>query len=118
MVVYIAGPVTGLPENNRPAFYAAAAMLKSAEGVTAVLNPATLPATLPDKSYMPICMAMLEQSDAVYMLNGWEKSKGARAERLYAKRQSKLVIEQKFYGTAERVGVMLTRWEDDRDGDA
>lgn len=90
MIVYIAGPMTGLPENNRPAFYSAAALIR-ATGRTA-LNPATLPDDLPDRAYLPICIAMLEQADAIYLLEGWEKSVGARAERLYARRQGKLEI--------------------------
>lgn len=93
MVIYIAGPMTGLPEYNRPAFHAAAALIE-ASGHTA-LNPAMLPANLPDRAYMPICTAMLEAAEGIYLLEGWEKSVGARAERLYARRQGLAEIFEK-----------------------
>ena len=91
MTVYIAGPMTGLPDYNVAAFYAAELELKK-RGYT-VLNPATLPRDLPDNKYLPICMAMIEASDAVYMLPGWNRSQGATAEYWYAVRQGKIVKE-------------------------
>lgn len=114
--VYIAGPMTGLPEFNRPAFYSAAAKLNSIEGVYAI-NPAVLPDCMPDGKYLPICMAMIEAADAVYMLEGYELSIGARAERLYAKRQGKLILEEKFYGSRTRILAALSRWEADHADD-
>lgn len=102
MIVYIAGPMTGLPEHNRPAFYAAAAKLNAIPYVTA-LNPAVLPGSLPDKAYMPICTAMLEAADAIYMLTGWEKSVGARCERLYAKRQRKIILDEEYVYSREMI---------------
>lgn len=92
MIVYIAGPMTGLPGLNRDAFAEAARMLR--QKGHEVLNPAMLPRTLPDDRYMPICTAMIDAADAVYMLDGWQKSLGARCERLYAKRQGKAVLLQ------------------------
>lgn len=114
--VYIAGPMTGLPELNRPAFYSAAAKLNSIEGVYSI-NPAVLPDCMPDAKYLPICMAMIEAADAVYMLEGYELSIGARAERLYAKRQGKLILEEKYYGSRARITAALSRWEADNADD-
>ena len=93
MIIYIAGPMTGLPAYNRDAFMDAARLLTEA-GHTA-LNPAMLPTTLPDHAYMPICTAMIDAADAIYMLDGFQKSLGARCERLYAKRQGKIEITEK-----------------------
>lgn len=89
MIIYIAGPMSGKPDYNRPAFMEAQKYLESKGHI--VLNPASLPIGLPEKSYMPICMAMLEQADAIYMLERWEDSVGARAEYLYAGRQGKYI---------------------------
>lgn len=89
MTIYIAGPMTGIVNDNREGFNEAEAFLK-AKGHTA-LNPALLPRTLDDKKYLPICIAMLEACDAIYMLDGWDSSLGATCERLYALRQGKTV---------------------------
>lgn len=34
--------------------------------------------------YMDVCLAALRLCDAIYILRGWEKSKGATIEKLYA----------------------------------
>lgn len=78
MKVYIAGPMTGLPEFNKPAFHTKADELRE-EGFT-VLNPAILPDGLEHHEYMQICLPMVQVSDAIYMLSGWESSKGALME--------------------------------------
>ena len=87
MIYYIAGPMTGMPDYNRPAFHRAAAGLR-AKGHT-VLDPALLPMDLDDKAYLPICTAMIDAADAIYMLDGYKDSPGARAEKCYAVRQGK-----------------------------
>lgn len=89
-IVYIAGPMTGIPEYNRPAFHLAAAKIAEAGHVT--LNPAVLPEGLSQGQYMDICCAMTRCADAVYMLNGWELSEGAVIEHALAKKMG-LFIE-------------------------
>ncbi|WP_159872284.1 MULTISPECIES: DUF4406 domain-containing protein [unclassified Raoultella] len=84
MKIYIAGPMTGFPEFNRPSFHEAAAVLKSDGHV--VLNPATLPDGLSQFEYMDICLAMLRCAHAIYLLHGWELSAGARAEQALAEK--------------------------------
>lgn len=75
---YIAGPMTGIPEFNRPAFFKAAEdMAKS--GYT-VLNPAILPDGLEQHHYMDICLAMVRCCTAIVALHGWEQSDGAKVE--------------------------------------
>ena len=93
MVVYIAGPMTGVESYNREAFKAAEKKLKR-QGHD-VLNPAMLPIGMPDERYMPICIAMVEAADAVYALSGWQKSGGASVEVLYATRQGKVIMEER-----------------------
>lgn len=94
MIVYIAGPITGRPGYNRNHFETASIELMQKGHV--VLNPSSLPEGLPEKAYMPICMAMLEQADAIYLLKGWTDSLGARTEHLYALRQNKKIIEEEW----------------------
>ena len=81
MIVYIAGPITG-KKDYKEAFEKAEQMLRN-EGVK-LINPAKLPDDLPYKAYMPICLAMIDISDEVYMLSDWRNSRGARLERDYA----------------------------------
>lgn len=90
MTVYIAGPMTGIPEYNRPAFAKAQAVLENA-GYT-VLNPAVLPDKLPGTAYMPICLAMVQAADAVVLLHGWIDSLGTEIERRFALYQGKPVV--------------------------
>lgn len=78
-IVYIAGPMTGLPDFNRPAFFAAEQILKAHGHI--VLNPAVLPDGLEYEDYMGISEAMLIRADCIYLLNGWEHSQGAMRER-------------------------------------
>lgn len=90
MKVYIAGPMAGILEYNRPAFHQAAAEIAKAGHIA--LNPAILPGGLSQGEYMDICCAMVRCSDAVYMLKGWENSEGAVIEHALA-RKIGLVIE-------------------------
>ncbi|MGO2975654.1 DUF4406 domain-containing protein [Hafnia alvei] len=82
--VYIAGPMTGLPEFNRPAFFAAMEAL--AAGGNTPLSPAVLPDGLSEADYMAIGIAMLQRADCIYLLQGWENSEGAQAELAYAQK--------------------------------
>jgi hypothetical protein len=79
--VYLSGPMTGLPDFNRPAFHAAAAALR-AQGYV-VINPAEvdlgLDATWVD--YMRIHLAEIARRvTQVFVLPGWESSRGAQLE--------------------------------------
>jgi hypothetical protein len=81
MIYYLSGPMTGLPDYNRPAFNEAAAELRS-HGFT-VWNPAEeFDATTiyPRKIYIRKDIEALLKSDAIVMLDGWENSAGARLE--------------------------------------
>ena len=102
MKVYVAGPMRGIPEFNFPAFNEAAAKLRAAGHE--VFNPAerdnerhgtdiskgnvtgdeTLAAAQHGFNLREALAADLkyicESADAVYLLPGWENSKGACAE--------------------------------------
>ena len=79
-VVYIAGPITGVPEYWKP-------FEQAEDELTAMgfipLTPTRLPHNLGNAKAMKICLAMIEQADAVYLLPGWEKSTGANLETFY-----------------------------------
>lgn len=77
--VYIAGPMTGYPELNYPAFEMAAKKLRSMG--FEVVSPAEL--NLIDESYLRAMrkdILALVDCDHIVMLDGWEKSKGATLE--------------------------------------
>ncbi|MCI9887023.1 DUF1937 family protein [Micrococcales bacterium 31B] len=76
--VMISGPMSGLPEFNRPAFHRAAAAVE-ARGCRA-LNPARQPAGLEWEEYMRRSLTDVCASDVVVLLPGWEGSPGARLE--------------------------------------
>ncbi|EPN0530878.1 DUF4406 domain-containing protein, partial [Escherichia coli] len=77
-VIYIAGPMTGHKNYNRSEFCVADLKLRCTGNI--VLNPAVLPEGLSQQQYMSICIPMLMCADAIYLLDGWEESAGARAE--------------------------------------
>ena len=87
-IVYIAGRISG-NEKYKEQFYEAENLLREQGFLT--INPACLPDDLPPDRYMPICLAMVQAADAVYMLDGWERSAGAQIERSYALYQGKQI---------------------------
>ncbi|WP_431296520.1 DUF4406 domain-containing protein [Rahnella sp. PAMC 25559] len=93
MKVYIAGPMTGLPHFNRPAFNQAALNLSFDKHVP--LNPAILPDGLTEADYMAVGITMLQRADAIFLLTGWQFSAGARAEHALALKSGLEVIEQR-----------------------
>lgn len=91
MIVYIAGPMTGKPEENWQVFADAQEKLENLGCI--VLNPAVLPDGMPADAYMPICIAMVQQADAIYCLPGWTDSLGASVEHMFALYQRKPIFE-------------------------
>ncbi len=81
MRIYVAGPMTGLPEFNIPAFNAAAAQLRALGHK--VENPADNAAggtAKPHAWYLRAALRQLLLCDGVALLPGWEASVGARLE--------------------------------------
>ena len=78
MRIYIAGPMTGLPDLNYPAFNAEAARLRAMGHH--VENPAENPKRDSWQGYMRLSIAQLVTCDAVALLPGWENSDGAKLE--------------------------------------
>lgn len=90
--IYIAGPMTGLPEFNYPAFHEAEEWLRKFEYEP--LNPARLESHIDLKVnlsgdelwawYMRRAIEMLIQAEEICLLSGWNASKGARLEQRIA----------------------------------
>jgi hypothetical protein len=83
MKIYIAGKITGLSELEFKIKFAEAGMKLKSEGHTPLL-PSILPGGLEHEEYMHICYAMIDVCDAVYFLDNWKDSKGAKMEHDYA----------------------------------
>lgn len=99
--VYVAGGMRGIPEFNFPAFDRAAGILRLADFI--VFNPADRDRATgfdptgmtghEDLGALGFCLREALQADTewiclqathIYMLNGWERSSGARAEHALA----------------------------------
>lgn len=84
MIIYIAGPMSGLPDFYYPAFLAAAAELR-AKGFN-VVCPAEndLPLGRAWADYMRHAITRMMGCDAVALLPGWTGSRGAQLEHAIA----------------------------------
>ena len=89
MKVYIAGKITGYP-NYKEHFKRAEEHLK-ALGHT-VMNPAILPEGFHWRDYMHICIPMLDVCEAIYLLNNWRDSDGAKIEYHTANMSNKIIM--------------------------
>lgn len=84
-IIYISGPITGMIDDNRPAFAAVSATLRS-KGWE-VVNPHELFNAEVEESwegYMRKDLAALLTCTHIVMLPGWEQSRGAQLEKLVA----------------------------------
>lgn len=79
--IYISGPITGNP-NYKEQFAAISRMLETDGHI--VVDPSVETEGLSPRDYMRISLARLESADEILLLPGWENSKGAKIEKLYA----------------------------------
>ena len=108
--LYISGKITGTTDYMER-FSKAQAELE--EKGYSVINPAAVNSMLPKnttwKQYMDMSMTMLGMCDGIYMLDGWETSKGASMEFEMAK-ESGLEIYYQFPIWKQRLlNVFITR---------
>lgn len=93
MKIYICGPITGIPNWNRPAFNEASERLITS-GFAIPVNPHDICAYIvayhrgPEELLWQKCMkadiAELLTCDGIALLPGWQNSKGANIERTLA----------------------------------
>lgn len=83
--VYLAGPMTGLPGHNFPAFNAEAAVLR-AQGLH-VENPADIGQVEGAEwaDYIRFDLARLASCERIHLLPDWQESKGATLEYVIAR---------------------------------
>jgi hypothetical protein len=101
MTTYIAGPMTGYPNNNYPEFAYVAGVLRD-RGVD-VRTPNEIDAGSTDRTwdwYMREALKMLTDCDEVLLLKGWEQSRGASLERYVAEALGMHISE--WNGSGER----------------
>ena len=90
---YLAGPMSGYPDFNRPAFHEAAARLRAQGHI--VVNPAEIRGDEDWEwdDWMRAALHCLLGCHAVVFLPGWEFSRGARLERVIAEVLGMLMFE-------------------------
>jgi len=106
--IYIAGPMTGLPDHNFPAFHTAADRLRQAGWD--VVNPAENfggRTDLPREDYLRADVGLLVSCDAVAMLGGWEDSRGAKLEYLLARELGMPVLDAETLQPLQNTPVPL-----------
>ncbi len=98
MKIYVAGPMTGIPKKNFPAFARAAKALRKLGHE--VVNPAELDADEP-KSTWEDCLRrdirQLVTCNTVVTLDGYEDSRGARLETYIARALSMSIFHISEY---------------------
>lgn len=86
--VYISGPITGTKDYLEKFEDIETALPLIHQGVE-VINPAKVNANLPESTtweeYMRMSLCMLSMCDGIYMMEGWQQSRGATLEYAYAK---------------------------------
>lgn len=99
MRVYLSGPITGRDLRDVRIDFTKAAASQMTLGHT-VINPYRLHEVLPDGSweeYMKLCLSLIDMCDIIYLMRGWEKSKGCKKELEVAKKLKKIIM----YGSVE-----------------
>lgn len=95
MRVYISGPITGVKDYMDKFEQAEKEMIE--KGFT-VVNPAKINYGMPEdmtyEEYMEIDIRLIDLCDAIYMIRGWEMSRGANREYGYALGKGKTITYQ------------------------
>ena len=93
--VYISGPITGTKDYLEKFEDIETALVLVHQGVE-VINPAKVNSNLPESTtweeYMRMSLCMLSMCDGIYMMEGWQQSRGANLEYAYAKGMGIMVL--------------------------
>jgi nucleoside 2-deoxyribosyltransferase len=102
-IVFLSGKINGNP-NYKEDFLQAEQFLEQMGYM--VINPARIDEVAKDLSkeqIMRICYSLIDLSDSIFMIRGWNNSKGANAELSYAKSLGKKVMYQSYYDPFRKV---------------
>ena len=102
-IVYLSGKITD-NENYKKDFACAENFLLQMGYI--VLNPTQLEDItegLSQQKLMKIFYQLVDIADIIFMVSGWQKSKGANAELSYAKSLGKKVMYQDYYAPFRKV---------------
>lgn len=95
MKTYISGKITGTNDYINRFINAELELIQKGRSV---VNPATVNAVLPEdttwEEYMEMSRIMLGMCDEIYMLKGWEESKGACIEMEWAIQRGMIITYQ------------------------
>ena len=80
--IYIAGPISNSPDYKK--HFDDAERILHALGYFTVNPTSIVPSDWPQDMAMRLCIPMIEMSDGVLFLDGWENSKGTLVEKTYA----------------------------------
>lgn len=93
MRIYISGPITNV-QDYKYKFDRAEKKIRVENCNAEIINPTmvVLPETCTHEDYMKIDFMLLDLADSIYMLKGWDKSKGACMEYGYAMAKDKIIM--------------------------
>lgn len=91
--VYISGPITKNPTYMLDFERVEARLVNDIKDGfydwTGIINPAKVNSSLPvdfqHDDYMEVCYRLLDLSNSIYLMKGWQESEGCRKELCYAK---------------------------------
>lgn len=108
--IYISGAITGTTDYMERFAQAESELIKAGYDV---VNPAKVNAQLPESTsyedYMKMSLCMLETCDYIYMLRGWQSSKGANTELSKAKELKMHTFYQPMDWREKLLKVFMTR---------
>ena len=95
MRIYISGPITNIP-GFKGKFEKAEEKLKIEFPEAEIINPTmvVLPESCTHEDYMRIDFMLLDLADVIYMMKGWELSKGACMEFGYAMAKDLIILKE------------------------